>query len=90
MHARVGVCGVPWSSLVFRSVLSVVSMDRLPFYLCSKNGKRQNSAVLATRTRQEEQNQMSGVLQGGGGQGLSGDGGRGGCWYSPEGLRAWV
>lgn len=58
------------------SVLSVVSMDRLPFYLCSKYGKRQNSAVLATRTRQEEQNHMSGLLQGRGRQGLSGGGGK--------------
>lgn len=65
-----------WSSLFFRSVLSVVCMDRLPFYLCSKYGKRQNSAVLATSTRQEDQNQMSGVLQGRGRQGLSGGGGK--------------
>lgn len=75
-HARVGICCVLWSSLFFGSVLRVVSMDRLPFYLCSKYGERQDSAVLATRTRQEEPNQMSGVLQGRGGQGLSGGGGK--------------
>lgn len=32
--------------------------------------------MLATRTRQEEPNQMSEVLQGRGGQGLSGGGGK--------------